>query len=36
MEFGLVFENNFGRHIPHELQMNSLRLMMERVVPNLK
>ena len=31
----VVFENNYGRRIPHELQMNSLRLMMERVVPNL-
>ena len=32
----IVFENNFGRRIPYELQMNSLRLMMERVVPKLK
>ncbi len=32
----VVFENNYGRRIPHELQMNSLRLMMERVVPKLK
>ena len=32
----IVFENNYGRRIPYELQMNSLRLMMERVVPALK
>ncbi len=32
----VVFENNFGRRIPYDLQMNSLRLMMERVVPKLK
>ena len=32
----IVFENNFGRRIPYELQMNSLRLMMERVVPKFK
>ena len=32
----VVFENNFGRRIPHELQMKSLRLMMDRVVPAFK
>ena len=32
----VVFENNYGRRIPYELQVNSLRLMMERVVPNFK
>ncbi len=32
----VVFEINFGRQIPHELQMNSLRLMMDRVVPAFK
>lgn len=32
----IVFENNFGRRLPYELQMNSLRLMMDRVVPALR
>jgi len=31
----VVFEINFGRQIPRDLQMNSLRLMMDRVVPAL-
>ena len=32
----IVFEFNSGRRIPHELQLNSLRLLMDRVVPHLK
>ena len=31
----VVFEINFGRQITRDLQMNSLRLMMDRVVPAL-
>ena len=31
----IVFENNLGRRIPHELQMRSLRLLVERVIPHL-
>ncbi len=31
----IVFEHNLGRRIPHELQMKSVRLLMERVVPYL-
>ena len=32
----IVFEFNSGRRIPHDLQLNSLRLLMDRVVPHLK
>ena len=32
----VVFEINYGRQIPYELQMSSLRLMMDQVVPALK
>ena len=31
----IVFENNLGRRIPYELQMKSLGLLMDRVVPHL-
>ncbi len=31
----IVFEHNLGRRIPHELQMNSVRLLMDKVVPHL-
>ena len=31
----IVFEHNPGRRIPHELQMNSVRLLMDKVVPHL-
>ena len=31
----IVFEHNSGRRIPHELQMKSVRLLMEKVVPHL-
>ena len=31
----IVFENNLGRRIPHELQMKSLKLLMDKVVPHL-
>ncbi len=31
----IVFEFNSGRRIPHELQLKSLRLLMDRVVPHL-
>ena len=31
----IVFENNLGRRIPYDLQMKSLRLLMDRVVPHL-
>jgi len=31
----IIYEINFGRGIPHELQMNNLRLMNERVIPQL-
>ncbi len=31
----IVFEHNLGRRIPFELQMKSLRLLMDRVVPHL-
>jgi alkanesulfonate monooxygenase SsuD/methylene tetrahydromethanopterin reductase-like flavin-dependent oxidoreductase (luciferase family) len=31
----IVFENNLGRRIPYELQMKSLSLLMDRVVPHL-
>ena len=32
----IVFEVNFGNLIPLENQLNSMRLMMEQVVPNLE
>ncbi len=32
----IVFENNFGRQIPYEHQMKSLRLVMDKVAPKLK
>ncbi len=32
----IVFDINLGRRIPHELQMNTLRLMTERVMPHFK
>ena len=32
----IIFEHNFGRQIPYEHRMNSLRLMMDRVAPKLK
>ncbi len=31
----IIYEVNFGRQIPYELQMNNLRLMNERVIPHL-
>jgi len=31
----IIYEINFGRCIPHELQMNNLRLMNEKVIPQL-
>ena len=31
----IVFENNLGRRIPYDLQMKSLSLLMDRVVPHL-
>ena len=31
----IVFEHNLGRGIPHELQLKSLRLLMDRVAPRL-
>ena len=31
----IVFEFNSGRRIPHDLQLSSLRLLMDRVVPHL-
>ena len=31
----IVFEHNSGRRIPHDLQMNSVRLLMDKVVPHL-
>ena len=31
----IIYEINFGRRIPHELQMNNLRLMNEKVIPQL-
>ena len=31
----IVFENNLGRRIPYDLQMKSLGLLMDRVVPYL-
>jgi alkanesulfonate monooxygenase SsuD/methylene tetrahydromethanopterin reductase-like flavin-dependent oxidoreductase (luciferase family) len=31
----IVFENNLGRRIPFDLQMKSLQLLMDRVVPHL-
>ncbi len=31
----IVFEHNLGRRIPHALQMNSVRLLMDKVVPHL-
>lgn len=32
----IVYEINFGRRIPHQLQMNNLRLLTERVLPEFK
>ena len=32
----IVYEINFGRQIPHELQKNCLQLITERVVPHFK
>ena len=32
----IIYEINFGRRIPYELQMNNLRLMNERVIPHLR
>ena len=31
----IIYEINFGRRIPHELQMNNLRLITEKVIPQL-
>ena len=31
----IIFEVNFGNLIPFDYQVNSLRLMMENVAPNL-
>jgi alkanesulfonate monooxygenase SsuD/methylene tetrahydromethanopterin reductase-like flavin-dependent oxidoreductase (luciferase family) len=31
----IVFEHNSGRRIPHDLQMKSVRLLMDQVVPRL-
>jgi len=31
----IIYEINFGRRIPHERQMNNLRLMNEKVIPQL-
>lgn len=31
----IVFEHNLGRRIPYELQLKSLRLLMDKVVPHL-
>ena len=31
----IVYEINFGRQIPYELQTNCLRLITEQVFPNL-
>ena len=31
----IVFEHNLGRRIPHDLQMKSVRLLMDKVVPHL-
>ena len=31
----IVFEHNSGRRIPHDLQMKSVRLLMDKVVPHL-
>ena len=32
----IIYEINFGRRIPYELQMNNLRLMNDRVIPHLR
>jgi hypothetical protein len=32
----IMFEVNFGSQIPYELQISSLRLMTEKVIPHLK
>ena len=32
----IVYEINFGRRIPKELQLNCLKLINERVVPRLR
>ena len=32
----IVYEINFGRQIPYELQSNCLRLITDQVFPNLK
>lgn len=32
----IIYEVNFGRRIPHELQMTSLRLFNDRVLPHFK
>ena len=31
----IVFEHNLGRRIPYDLQMKSVRLLMDKVVPHL-
>jgi alkanesulfonate monooxygenase SsuD/methylene tetrahydromethanopterin reductase-like flavin-dependent oxidoreductase (luciferase family) len=31
----IVFEHNAGRRIPHDLHMNSLRLLVDKVLPHL-
>jgi len=31
----IIYEINFGRRIPHELQMDNLRLINEKVIPQL-
>ena len=31
----IVYEINYGRRIPYELQMKSLRLLTERVLPKI-
>lgn len=32
----ILYEVNFGRHIPYELQLKNLRMITERVIPKLK
>jgi alkanesulfonate monooxygenase SsuD/methylene tetrahydromethanopterin reductase-like flavin-dependent oxidoreductase (luciferase family) len=32
----IIYEVNFGCQIPHDRQLNSMRLLTERVVPNFK
>jgi alkanesulfonate monooxygenase SsuD/methylene tetrahydromethanopterin reductase-like flavin-dependent oxidoreductase (luciferase family) len=32
----IIYEVNYGRHIPYELQLQNLRLINERVIPQFK